>query len=546
MTRIKALLVLVLLPTALASQSPPQAPTIHVATHLVQIGVIVKDNDGPVTGLTKDDFVLLDRGKPQKIDVFSVELGQVTAPASDAPSQLIPPLPSNTFTDRPRYAADRPRSVTIVLLDNLNTLSSTAQQPYEDTPYWSEQLALANAKRHLLEFLKTMSPRDRIALYGLSDSLHVLCDFTCDRDQLLESARKYDATSKTRREDVEPGEFHLPNVPPEFNHAIDADSLRFAGLNNQVRAQATMAALFSISTHVESIPGRKNLLWLTANLPFSGAAIATILSHANIVAYPVDARGLIPRTPLTSWEDVDDFKAYYTGAKSPLPAQSDEPIGIDTMQEMADDTGGHAFFNTNDLTGAIRKVVEDSVVTYTLGFYVDSGTLDGKFHKLRVHIKRSGMRLQYPKGYFALKDAPATRDERRGAFLTAIRSPLESSAIPLEVQVTRVNQPAPNSLALSGSIGIHDIQLTQSGTLHVGALDVTVIEQTKTGQILRESTNRIPLRFSEKKYPVVMKSGVDFHKSVVPLPGAATLRILVQDPASAAIGSLIIPLSQVK
>ena len=189
-----------------------------------------------------------------------------------------------------------------------------------------------------------MSPRDRIALYGLSDSLYVLCDFTCDRDQLLESARKYDATSKTRREDVEPGEFHLPNVPLEFNQAIDADSLRLAGLNNRVRAQATMAALFSISTHVESIPGRKNLLWLTANLPFSGAAIASILSHANIVAYPVDARGLLPRTPLTSWKDVDDFKAYYTGAKSPLPAQSDEPIGIDTMQKMADRHGRPRLF----------------------------------------------------------------------------------------------------------------------------------------------------------------------------------------------------------
>lgn len=546
MTRIKALFVFVLLPTALRSQSPPQAPTIHVATHLVQVGVIVRDNDGPVTGLTKGDFVLLDRGKPQKIDVFSVESRPVAAPVSDATSQLIFPLPSNTFTDRPRYADDRPRSVTVVLLDNLNTLSSTAQQPYEDTPYWSEQLALANGKRHLLEFLETMSPRDRIALYALSDSLHVLCDFTCDRDQLLESARKYDATSKTRREDVEPGEFHLPNVAPEFNLAIDADSLRFAGLNNQVRAQATMAALFSISSHVESIPGRKNLLWLTANLPFSGAAIASILSHANIVAYPVDARGLLPRTPLTSWDDVLDFKAYYTGAKSPLPAQSDEPIGTDTMQEMADDTGGHAFLNTNDLTGAIRKVVEDSVVTYTLGFYVDSGTLDGKFHKLRVQIKRSGMRLQYPKGYFALKDAPARQDERRAALLTAMRSPLESSAIPLDVQVTRVDRPAPNSLVLSGSINIQDIHFTERSKLHLGSLDVTVIEQDKTGKVLHESVRRINLRFTEGKYFAVLKSGINFREPVPPQPEATTVRVLIQDPVTAAIGSLIIPLSQVK
>lgn len=545
-TRNKALLALLLVPVPLASQNPPQSPPIHVTTHLVQIGVIVRDNNGPLAGLTKEEFVLLDRGKPERIDVFSVEAGQAPAPVSDAPSQLAPPLSPNTFTDRPLYVADKPRSLTIVLLDNLNTLSSTGQQPYEDTPFWSEQLALANAKQHLLEFLKNMGPRDRVALYGLSDSLHILCDFTCDRDQLVESASRYGATSKTRREDAEPGEFHLPNVPPEFNQAIDADSLRLAGLNNQSRAHATMAALSSISSHVESIPGRKNLLWLTANLPFSGAAIARFLSHANIVAYPVDARGLLTRATPTSEEDVIDFKAYFTGAKAPPPAQSDEPIGIETMQEMADDTGGRAFINTNDLTGAIRSVVEDSVVTYTLGFYVDASTLDGKFHKLRVQVRRSGVHLQYAKGYFALKDTAATQDERRAAFLTAMRSPLESSAIPVDIQVTRVDRTAPNSLDLSGTINIHDVHFTEANRIRVGMVDVTVLEQDHTGKVLHESTHRVNLRFTEGKYSAVLKSGISFRESVPPQPAATTLRVLVQDPATTAIGSVIIPIAQVK
>jgi VWFA-related protein len=547
MTRIKALLVLLLVPCALPSQNPPQAPPIRVSTHLVQIGIIVRDNNGPVTGLTKDDFALLDRGKPQKIDVFAVESEDSASLASDLPSQPAAPLPPNTFSDRQRYPADQqPRSLTIILLDNLNTLSTTAQQPYEDAPYWPEQLALANAKQHLLEFLKNMEPRDRVAIYGLSDSLHALCDFTCDRDQLLESASKYDAKSKTRREDVQPGEVHLPNAPPEVNQAICADALRLAGLKNRGRAQTTMAALRSISTHLENIPGRKNLLWLTANLPFSGAAIASVLSHANIVAYPVDARGLLTRATPTSEEEVNDFEAYFTGAKAAPLAQSDEPIGLEAMQEMADDTGGRAFINTNDLTGAIRGVVEDSVVTYTLGFYVDSGTLDGKFHKLRVQVRRSGLHLQYPKGYFALKDAAAAQDERRAAFLTALRSPLDSAAIPLEVRVDRLDQPTPHALALTGSVGIHDIFFAQTDKLHVGALDVTVLQQNQTGKVLHESTNRIHLRFTEGKYSALIKSGINFRESVRPQPGATTLRVLVQDPATAAIGSLIIPLSQIK
>ena len=64
--------------------------------------------------------------------------------------------------------------------------------------------------------------------------------------------------------------------------------------------------------------------------------------------------------------------------------------------------------------------------------------------------------------------------------------------------------------------------------------------------MLRESANRINLRFSAEQYPAVLKSGITFRKSVQPQAGVTTLRVLVQDPSTAAIGSLIIPLSQLK
>jgi hypothetical protein len=81
--RVAVVLAWLLVPTALASQNPPQAPQIRVSTHLVQIGVIVRDNNGPVANLTKDDFAVLDGGKPQKISVFSVESsGRARSPRS--------------------------------------------------------------------------------------------------------------------------------------------------------------------------------------------------------------------------------------------------------------------------------------------------------------------------------------------------------------------------------------------------------------------------------------------------------------------------------
>ena len=90
--------------------------------------------------------------------------------------------------------------MTIILLDNLNTLSTSAPLPHESTPRWLEAHALAVAQRRLIEFLQQMDPKDRIAIYGLTDKLHVLCDFTCDRDQLLTVVRRYNATGKTQRD----------------------------------------------------------------------------------------------------------------------------------------------------------------------------------------------------------------------------------------------------------------------------------------------------------------------------------------------------------
>src|SRR6185437_13940353 len=157
----------------------------------------------------QSDFTILDRGKPQKISMFSVESALAANPSSAPHMQTASnpvSLPPNTFSDLPQYAAP-PRSVTIVLLDNLNTLYGSAPASrYEETPLWVEDLALQNAKSHLIEFLRQLQPEDRVAIYGLTHSLHVLCDFTSDRDQLLAILQNYDTRSITNRQVVEPGD----------------------------------------------------------------------------------------------------------------------------------------------------------------------------------------------------------------------------------------------------------------------------------------------------------------------------------------------------
>jgi VWFA-related protein len=534
-----ALFALAMLATAASAQDPPQIPTIRANTRLVQVDVIVHDKTGPVANLTKDDFAVLDRGTPQKITVFSVESAKSASP----PAQ---PLPQNTFSDLPQYGADIPRSVTIVLFDNLNTLYGSAPGPKESTPYWVEDLALQNAKSHLIQFLAQLGPQDRVAIYGLRNSLKVLCDFTSDRGQLLAVVKAYDTTSKTNREIVEPGLKHPPVLEQEADPFENGASASLAGMANGDRARTTIAALMSIAAHVANIPGRKNLVWLTANLPFSGAAMARILSPARIAAYPIDARGLLARTPFQSGADSVDFDAAVLRRSSSAPAQSTQPIGIDTMQKLADETGGEAFVNTNDITGAIREAVEDSAATYTLGFYIDGDSIDGKFHELKVQVKPRGLTVRYPKGYFASEDMSATKDQNQNSLAAAVRSPLESSTIPLQAKVDRVDQPFPDSFDVLGSIDIHNLRLVEVGSMRKGAVELAIVEQNETGKVLGQSGRRINLQFTEQQYAACLKTGLPFHQHAQSLAGVTTLRILVEDPNTARVGSLIIPLSQVK
>jgi VWFA-related protein len=486
-----------------------QSPTFRSSTRLVEVNVVVHDKNGPVADLTKRDFTLIDRGKPLSISTFSR--------STPLPANLLS-LPPNTFSNRPKTADGSPGSVTIVLLDALNTLhfgSSFADLGTGPTRF--EDHALGYGKLQLMKFIQDLDPKDRVAVYALGKSLHVLCDFTSDPAQLQKVLSEYRDSSLTLAEVSEPPPAHL-GAGPEFNAAVDSGNQKMAAMANGDRSGQTVAALLAIANHTADIPGRKNLVWLTASLPFTGPAIGRLLSRANIAIYPVDARGLIP-----------SFNPYF------------QPSSLGAMQELADETGGRAFYNTNDLSTAIREAVNDAEVNYTLGFYVDSGSLDGKFHELKIRVARSGLDVRHPSGYFALPDG-STNLSRQREIHSVLASPLESASIHLLARVERTGR----TLRIGGSVDVRDLQLVEAGGVRKGALEVFVVQQDSAGNILEQSHKRLSLTLSATEYAAYLKSGIFFRQNVDPKDAAATLRILVGDPANSNVGSLIIPISQVK
>jgi len=178
----------VLVFSALAQQEPANKAkkderVLRATSRLVLVSTIVWDKDGaPVSGLTRDDFEVLEDGKPQSVATFSAVVsggGPRTLPAPAAAAAL----PRNTFTNREDRAHEVTPVITVVLLDALNTEA-------KDSVY---------GQHEVVRFLEKLQPQDRVALYVLSTAgVRVLFDFTSDPAPLIRALQRYRAREETQ------------------------------------------------------------------------------------------------------------------------------------------------------------------------------------------------------------------------------------------------------------------------------------------------------------------------------------------------------------
>ena len=123
--------------------------------------------------------------------------------------------------------------------------------------------------------------------------------------------------------------------------------------------------------------------------------------------------------------------------------------------------------------------------------------------------------------------------------------------IPLLARVDKVNQPKPNSLRITGSVDIrnvelHNVQTRQSGNLRTGAVEIYIFQQDLRGGVLDQVRDKLRLQLTNENYAAYLRSGVLFREYIQPKSGLTTLRVLIGDPNSGAIGSLIVPVKQIR
>ena len=340
-------------------QSAEPSLTIRTTTQLVEVPVIVRDRRGnPVSGLSKEDFQIYDNAKPQDVKFFGRE-----AASSSCNETAAPPSPRRVFSTRREESI--PTDLTVILIDSINT-------------NWADS---AYARLEAAKFLRRVPPGETVGIYTMG-----LGGFTKRADLELPLAGWLDRSdSKSRRIRV-----------------------KGTGDNGGSSPGDSLAVLTSIAKHLGGMPGRKNLVWISAGFPQNSydrlLQAAKIFNDANVAIYSVDAPGLQTAFPdATVSARTYDFEF----AKSVSQTHT-EPIHANqsTMLELSNRTGGRAFLNANDITGAIQAAFNDPACSYRLGFYPQALNPDGEYHEIVVRLAgHPDVRLRYRHGYFARRQA---------------------------------------------------------------------------------------------------------------------------------------------
>jgi VWFA-related protein len=536
---------------AIAAQPVQQVQTqpgtdqgvLKVTTRLVQVNVVVHDKKGePVADLTAGDFELFDKGQQQKILFFSRENNE------NLPTNL-PPLSPGVVSNRAANfksggqtrLAPLPTSLTVILLDGLNT-------------EFADQY---HAKQALIKFLGQLRPTDRVAIYTLSNGLRILHDFTSDTESLLaalEKHRNQDSTalSSSSYDDADTGNEDLDKF-------LDQANERVANFFQTRRTETTLEALEAISRHLAGMPGRKNLIWLSSGFPtVIGQGIEAqslsddmrralrTLNDVGVAIYPVDARGLIG-TFATMPSMSPSTPSRTRLARGPQPVDQRAQNNIiqthGTMFELADRTGGRAFINTNDLTGAIRRAMDDARITYTLAYSPSHEQWDGKFREIKIKMKRPGLEAKYRGGYFAYPDSPADPKRRLAVIAEAAGSPLASTGLGLLAGIAQKPTPDNPRSVIRVMMDAHEVFFARNAAGRQEAmLDFLVVAFDEKGKALNQARQTMQLNLEQAKYDQLLTTGMIMTTNADTPTNSTRIRVIVHDVGTGSVGSVDLPL----
>ena len=458
---------------AASSQSGQQDTYVFKANaELVLTNVVVRDaKTGEfVRGLTQRDFTVSENGKQQQISTFDFQTVDMAKPLNEATISGLAAGVNGPGTKAAVMAnpEDLRNHRLIVMFFDL-----TSMQP-EDL-----DRCVAAARDFLTN---KMESADLVALVSLGDTLKVDQDFTSDKAALVNEVGIYNGTE---------GQGFAQGANADTNQAEDTtgytpDESEYNDLNTD----RELFALRAISKSLEKISVKKSLLYFSGGVSRDGienqaslrAAINSAV-RANLSIYSVDTRGLQAISPVG---DASTGSLRGAGGFNGAALANNMQSNFDTQEVMAtlsSDTGGKAFFDSNDFAPAFAQVQRDTSAYYAIGFHSSNPARDGKYRKLTIKVNRPGVKLEYRPGYYAPADFKHSgREDRERELEEQLTSDLPATdvAVYLDAMYFRLDENrffVPVSLIVPGS----QIPFVKGGDKDKATLDIIgeVIDEVK-------------------------------------------------------------------
>jgi VWFA-related protein len=544
-----------------ASQGDNTETIIKTRTQLVLLDVVATDHSGrPVTDLKREDFTVLERGQKQKPTSF--ELVDVAKRPALPEGSMSPKLPPGVYSSHLAAAAQQ-GDLTVLLLDALNT-------PWADQAY---------ARYEMLQYLqKNHQAGQRIAIYGLNMTLRRLQDFTDDPEVLRKAIDKHRGSNSPVLTNSSDPELSSYGMSTEAAASVAAFQEEQAAFQTDMRVRMTLDALKAIGRQLSGYPGRKKLIWVSGSFPIDLApgensgfnsqrfytdditATTSLLRDSQVSVYPIDAKGLAG----SSMRSASTRPGMFMGGPQFLAEMSRRDALANSARfaaiKIAEDTGGLAFYNRNDLDTAVMKSVADGAVYYAISYSPDEKNWDGRFRKIEVKVNRPGVQLRYRKGYLALDPNSVVRQSKESikqdigpaltGFLTASGISFYGSAQPLAEKKTIADSAKPGADAsVAGKVAAdinflvepRDIafQPTKEKKQHCNiqfVLGVFVADK-----FVDSTEGHLDADLEPASYKRLLEEGLIFMMHAMVPAGKSRLRLLVRDNQTGKMGSLDIP-----
>jgi len=507
---------------------PQQAPAIRRTTELVLVNVVARDKRGNlVRDLKREDFTVLEDGQKQQISSFDFEnidelaLAGQTTPTATGREGSAGPAPGPAVFGKSAIDA-RDRRLILLFFD-----FSAMEVDQIDR-------AVDAAKKYVNT---KMQPADLIAIVSLSTNMRLDLDFSDDKSRILSVLGAYNSNSG---QGFANGAEGSSEGAAETSGAFTADDTDF----NTFSADRKLLALQSLVQAVGKLSQKKSLIYFSNGISQSGVdnqsalrAATAAAVKANAAIYPLDVRGLqaLPGGGEAQNASLHGQSAY-SGA-SVLNDLNSNAATQETLSTLAADTGGKAFFDSNDFSGVFSQVQKDTSAYYILGYTSSNHARDGRFRHIKVVLNRTDIKLEYRAGYYAGRDFEhSDRTDREQQIQDELASELPATDVAVYAGAAYFRRDDSHYfLAVSVVVPGSQIPFVQEKDKDNATLDIAgvVLEGGKFAVGNLRDTVKLAVDSARQ----VRRKNVQYNTSFVLAPGSYHLKFVVRENRTGRMGT---------